>query len=186
MSQGTKMPPAWIVIPIFLPVWLPWPSLISVGPHRRPRHCDHRGRPRRLRRGAAVKADCRDHRQSRGGRRLRQDAQTSWTSSRPVERGRRVAARCAHRSRRLHGRAAPAGSGSEIALRRPNFFTRRFREAVDEVIDAFTNGSKQIGDTASNLAASNRNVHEQVEAASRTAKERQRMLAPWRPQRGIS
>jgi hypothetical protein len=54
------------------------------------------------------------------------------------------------------------------------------------VIDAFTNGSKQIGDTASNLAASNRNVHEQVEAASRTAKERQRMLAPWRPQRGIS
>jgi HAMP domain-containing protein len=44
-----------------------------------------------------------------------------------------------------------------------SFFTRRFRGAVDEVVNAFTAGSQRIGYTAADLAHRNRHMHVKVQ-----------------------
>jgi urea ABC transporter urea binding protein len=50
-----------------------------------------------------------------------------------------------------------------------NFFTRQFRDTVDQVTRAFAAGSEQIGHTAADLAQQNRHMHQQVTAASDAA-----------------
>ncbi|XSG81758.1 MAG: transporter substrate-binding protein [Methyloligella sp. ZOD6] len=50
-----------------------------------------------------------------------------------------------------------------------SFFTHQFRTTVDQVTRAFTHGIDQIGHTAAELSNQNRHMHDQVEAASRSA-----------------
>ena len=50
-----------------------------------------------------------------------------------------------------------------------SFFTRRFRGAVDEVVNAFTAGSQRIGYTAADLAHRNRHMHVKVATAADAA-----------------
>jgi methyl-accepting chemotaxis protein len=49
------------------------------------------------------------------------------------------------------------------------FFTRRFRSAVDEVTNAFADGSGRIGNTAADLAERNRHMHVRIASASDAA-----------------
>ncbi len=51
-----------------------------------------------------------------------------------------------------------------------SFFTRRFREAVDEVTTVFADGSERIGDTAADLAQRNKHMHVKVASASDAAR----------------
>lgn len=51
-----------------------------------------------------------------------------------------------------------------------SFFTRRFREAVDEVTTVFADGSERIGDTAADLAERNTHMHVKVASASDAAR----------------
>ena len=50
-----------------------------------------------------------------------------------------------------------------------NFFTRPFRSAVDEVTNAFADGSGRIGNTAADLAERNRHMHVRIGSASDAA-----------------
>ena len=50
-----------------------------------------------------------------------------------------------------------------------SFFTRRFRSAVDEVTNAFAEGSGRIGNTAADLAERNRHMHVRIATASDAA-----------------
>ncbi len=50
-----------------------------------------------------------------------------------------------------------------------NFFTHQFRNTLDEVSQAFSAGSEEIGRTAADLAQQNRQMHRQVEDASHAA-----------------
>ena len=50
-----------------------------------------------------------------------------------------------------------------------SFFTRRFRSAVDEVTNAFADGSGRIGNTAADLAERNRHMHVRIASASDAA-----------------
>jgi urea transport system substrate-binding protein len=47
-----------------------------------------------------------------------------------------------------------------------SFFTRRFRSAVDDVTNAFADGSGRIGNTAADLAEKNRHMHVRIASAS--------------------
>jgi urea transport system substrate-binding protein len=49
------------------------------------------------------------------------------------------------------------------------FFTRRFRETMDELLRTFAAATEQIRDTADELTMRNQNMHGQIEHASRTA-----------------
>ncbi|ODA68028.1 Aliphatic amidase expression-regulating protein [Methyloligella halotolerans] len=50
-----------------------------------------------------------------------------------------------------------------------SFFTHQFRSTVDQVTLAFNQGIDHIGHTAAELSTQNRHMHEQVEAATRSA-----------------
>jgi len=50
-----------------------------------------------------------------------------------------------------------------------SFFTRQFKDTVDQVTRAFTRGIDEIGHTAAELSNQNRHMHRQVEDASRSA-----------------
>ena len=67
-----------------------------------------------------------------------------------------------------------------------SFFTRRFRSAVDEVTNAFADGSGRIGNTAADLAERNRHMHVRIAALRMPRSRRRRTSTPSPPPRAPS